>query len=290
VDAEYKLARGVQPAILNATLELIYPKSASFTGTFENKDSVLKTIGQIHLEDETARLVFVYPKENDLVQDVCCLIEGLGLRAGAMGAHFLLTATEENNQFHYALRQCAYRPLFSQKYWSINLSKGLNADHDYRWQPSTARDLLAIQSFLHACLSPSLRIIWPIKPQHYPDVLLYSNGELCGLASLHRFADTLFIYPLILPSLPHPENALASLLSYSKASLRVFLVIPSFQSWLEVLQSKFFAETILKQLVLVKHFTLRQRAVIEVEDGLPIIEHGREPTTPCTSTVTREKY
>ena len=289
MDAEYKLARGTQPAMLNATLELIYPKNTSFTGTFENKVAVLKSIGQIHLEDETARLIFVYPKENELVQDVCCLIEGLGKRAGAMGAHFLLAATEENNQFHYALCQCAYRPLFSQKYWQINLSKGMSAAQDYQWRPSTARDLPAIQSFYHACLSPTIRTILPIKPHNYPDALLVAGGELCGLASLHHFTDTIFIYPLILPSLPHPEKALVALIKYSQPSPRVFLAIPSFQSWLEALQSKMFAETILKQLVLVKHFTLRQNATVEVEDRLSIKEHGREPTTSFTPFAPREK-
>jgi hypothetical protein len=275
---------------LNATLELIYPKNTSFTGTFENKDSDLRSIGQIHLENETARLIFLYPKENDLVQDVCCLIEGLGERAGAMGAHFLLAATEENNQFHYALCQCSYRPIFSQKYWQINLSKRISANQDYRWQPSTARDLTAVQSFYRACLSPALQTIWPMKPHNFPDVLLYSNGELCGLASFHRFADTLFVYPLVLPSLPLPENALASLLKYSQLPSRVFLVVPSFQSWLECLQAKLFAEAILKQLILVKHFTLRQRVSVEVEERSSIKDRRREPTTPVTPSLTREKY
>jgi hypothetical protein len=289
VDAEYKLARGLQPAILNATLELIYPQNTSFTGTFENKDSVLNSIGQINLEGETARLIFIFPKENDLVADVCCLIEGLGERAGSMGAHFLLAAAEENDQLHYALCQCSYRPLFSQKYWQIKSSREINTDQEYQWQPSSARDLLAIQSFLNSCLAPPIRMIWPIKPHNYPDALLFTGGELCGQASLHRFADTLIIYPLILPSLPHPEKALSSLIKYAQTSHRVFLVIPSFQSWLEGLQSKLFAETVLKQLILVKHFTLRQRAFATVEEKITIKKHGPEPTTPVISSLPREK-
>jgi hypothetical protein len=289
VDAEYKLARGIQPAILNATLELIYPQNTSFTGTFENKDSVINSIGQINLEGETARLIFVFPKENDLVMDVCGLVEGLGIRAGSMGAHFLLAAAEENDQLHYALRQCSYRPLFSQKYWLLNSSKEIKTDQDVQWQPSSARDLLAIQSFLNACLAPPIRMIWPIKPRNYPNALLFTGGELCGLASLHRFADTLFIYPLLLPSLPNPEKALSSLIKYAQSSHKVFLVIPSFQSWLEGLQSKLFAETILKQLILVKHFTLRQKAFSTVEELLTIKEHGREPTTPVLPSSPSEK-
>ena len=207
-----------------------------------------------------------------------------------MGAHFLLAATEENNQFHYALCQCSYRPLFSQKYWQINLSKGISANQDYQWRPSTAHDLPAVQSFYRACLSPALQTVWPMKSHNLPDALLYSNGELSGLASLHRIADAIFAYPLILPSLHLPENALSSLIKYSQLPPRVFLVIPSFQSWLEDLQTKLFAETILKQLILVKHFTLRQRVTVEVEDRLSIKERYHEPTTPVTPSVTREKY
>jgi hypothetical protein len=289
VDAEYQLARGIQPAILNATLELIYPQNTSFTGTFENKGSAFNSIGQINLEGETARLIFVFPKENEMVLDVCGLVEGLGKRAGSMGAHFLLAAAEENDQLHYALCQCAYRPLFSQKYWQINTSKQIRNDQEVQWQPSSARDLLAIQSFLSACLAPPIRMIWPIKPHNYPDALLFTGGELCGLASFHRFVDTLFIYPLILPSLPDPEKALSSLIKYAHSSSRVFLVIPSFQSWLEGLQSKLFAEALLKQLILVKHFTLRQKAYATVEEMLAIKEHGHEPTTPVIPSLPREK-
>ena len=289
MDAEYELARGIQPALLNATLELIYPQNTSFTGTFENKDSPIHLIGQINLEGETARLIFILPKESDLVADVCGLIEGLGKRAGSMGAHFLLAAAEENDQLHYALCQCSYRPLFSQKYWQINSSKEIKTDQEFQWQPSSARDLLAIQSFLNACLAAPIRMIWTIKPHNYPDVLLFSGGELCGVASLHRFADTLFIYPLILPSLPHPEKALSSLIKYAQSSHKVFLVIPSFQSWLEGLQSKLFAETILKQLFLVKHFTLRQRVFEPIEEQVAIQERGHEPTTPVISSSPRGK-
>jgi hypothetical protein len=282
VDAEYQLARGTQPAILNATLELFYPKNTSFTGTLENNNSVIRSIGQIHLEGETARLIFMYPKENELVRDVCGLIEGLGKRAGALGAHFLLATTEENNQFHYALCQCTYRPLYSQKFWQIDLLRDISANQDYQWRPSTPRDLPAIASFYHACLPPVIQTIWPIKPSTYPDVLLVAGGELCGLASLHRFTETIFIYPLILPSLPHPEKALTSLINYSKPCPKVFLVMRSFQGWLEGLQSKLFAETILKQLVLVKHFTLHQKATMGVENRLSIKDHSREPTTSFT--------
>jgi hypothetical protein len=289
VDAEYKLARGLQPAFLNATLELIYPKNSSFTGTLENEESVLPSIGQIQIDNESARLIFVYPGEKNIIQDLCALIEGLGARAGAMGAHFLMAAVDESNPLHYALCQCSYRPLFSQKFWKIDLTRIDKSKSENRWQPSTTGDLIAIQSFLRACIPAAIQPLWQLKPHHYPDLLLYSKTGLSGMATLHRYAESLFIYPLILPDCTQPEQAVLALIHILR-SLNLYMMIPSFQYWLEGAQSNLRATTVLKQSILIKYLVVHQKAATLVEKNLLIKEKIRKPTSPAASPMTREKY
>lgn len=288
-DGEYILARGVQPAMLNATLELIYPKHSSFTATLESEQTLPHSIGQVEVEGEAARLIFTFPAEKNIIQDVCALIEGLGGRAGAMGAHYLIAAVQETSPLHYALCQCCYRPLYSQKFWKVDTEKIAKPSADYHWQSSSAQDLIAIQTFLKACLPKIVQPIWQLKPQRYPDYLLYSNSELSGMASIHRHGDTTFLYPLLLADFPSNSQALSSLVRKVHTP-NVFMVIPSFQNFLEREQTALKAVTVLKQTVMVKYFVIHQKAVQEVEESMLVKDRVRKPSSTIAPSITLEKY
>jgi len=288
LDGEYYLARGRQSAILNATLELVYPKHSSFTGILESSKAEPPSIGQIQIENESSRMIFIYPGEKNIVQDLCTLVEGLGVRAGALGAHFMLAAVDESSPLHYALRQCCYHPLFSQKYWKINLGGNFKTAPEHRWRSAGSQDLISIQSFLRACLPPLVQTIWRLNPQNYPDFLLYTKSGLCGITSIHRYGDSAFVYPLLLPGYEHPEQALAVLI-HMIAARNSYLLIPSFQNFLERTQTCLKAVTVLKQSLLVKYFVIHQKATIAVEESLLIQERIRKPNPPLAPTERRDK-
>ena len=274
--------------MLNATLEMIYPKHSSLTATLESEQSLPHSIGQVEMEGETARLIFTFPAEKNIIQDLCALIEGLGGRAGAMGAHFMIAALQESSPLHYALCQCCYRPLYSQKFWKVDVERTAKLSADYHWQSSSAQDLIAIQTFLKACLPKIVQPIWQLKPQRYPDFLLYINSELCGMASIHRHSDSTFLYPLLLPDHPSYSQALSSLVRKVHTP-NVFMVIPSFQSYLEREQTVLKTVTVLKQTMMVKYFVLHQKAIQEVEESMLVKNRVRKPSTPIAPTITQEK-
>jgi len=278
--------------MLNATLELIYPKHSSFTATLESEQSLPYSIGQIEMEEEAARLIFTFPAENSIIQDVCALIEGLGGRAGTMGAHFLTAAVQESSPLHYALCQCCYRPLYSQKFWKVwkvGADRIAKPSAVYDWQSSHAQDLISVQTFLKACLPKIVQPIWKLKPQRYPDYLLYLNSELYGMVSVHRDGDSTFLYPLLLADYPSYGQALLSLVRKFHTP-NVFMVIPSFQSYLEREQTALKAVTVLKQTIMVRYFVIHQKAVQEVEESILVMNRVRKPSTPIAPSITREKH
>lgn len=275
--------------MLNATLELIYPKQSSFTAKLERKQSLLHCIGQVEMEGEAARLVFTFPSENNIIQDVCALIEGLGERAGAIGAHFMMAAVQETSPLHYALCQCCYRPLYSHKFWNVDANRIAKPSTDYQWQSSSVQNPIAIQTFLKACLPKIVQPIWHLKPQRYPDFLLYLNSDLIGLASVHRHGESTFLYPLLLPNHTSYGQVLLALIRKVHTP-NIFLVIPSFQSFLEREQTALKAVTVLKQTMMVRYFVIHQKAVQEVEESLLVKKRVRKPATPIAPSITREKY
>ncbi len=287
-DGEYILARGIQSAMLNATLEMIYPRHSSSTAILESEQALPHTIGQIEIEGEAARLIFTFPTENNIIQDVCALIEGLGERAGALGAHFMTAAVQESSPLHYALCQCYYRPLYSQKFWKVDADRIAKPSADHFWQTSSTQDLTAIQTFLKACLPKIVQPVWQLKPQRYPDYLLYLNSELNGMVSVQRHGDSTFLYPLLLADCPSYGQALSSLVSKIHTP-NVFLVIPSFQNYLEREQTALKAVTVLKQTMMVRYFVIHQKAVREVEESILVKDRVRKPSTPIAPSITREK-
>jgi hypothetical protein len=289
VDGEYQLARGLQPAILDATLELIYPKHTSFTGILDNHSHELPCMGQIQINDEAARLIFVHPGDRIILQELCDLIEGLGIRAGAMGALFLQAAMDENSPLHYALCKCAYRPLYDLKFWRIDSQLIHQEAGSYQWQISSANDLIAIQSLIKSCIPAMVQPMWRMKPHHYPDYVLFDQQEIIGMASLHRHGDAAFIYPLLKMDCPQPEKALSALVHSIRAA-DPFLIIPSFQNLADNVQFQLKANTVLKQTMLVKYFVIHQKVLVEEEENQLVPERMRKPSAPISPSASREKY
>jgi hypothetical protein len=287
-DGEYLLARGIQAAMMNATLELIYPKHSSFTTTLESEEALPNSIGQVELEGEAARLVFIFPTEKNIIHDICALIDGLGKRAGAMGAHFLMAGVQESSPLHYALCQCCYRPLYSQKFWKVDATRITISSMDCHWQSSSGQDLIDIQTFLKVSLPKIVQPVWQLKPQRYPDYVLYQNSSLCGMASVHRYGDSTFLYPLLLSEHPSPDQALAALVRKVHGT-NIFLVIPSFQSFLESEQTRLKAVTVLKQTMMVRYFVIHQKATQEVDESILVKDKARKPSSPIAPTIQREK-
>jgi hypothetical protein len=68
----------------------------------------------------------------------------------------------------------------------------------------------------------------------------------------------------------------------------VFMVIPSFQSFLERGQTALKAVTVLKQTVMVRYFVIHQKAVEEVEESMLVKNSIRKPSSPIAPSITRE--
>lgn len=284
LDAEICLARGIQTALLESTLELLFPQHDTITAVMEEERGGLKEIGQVHLYKEAAYLMYIYPGDLACVADACALLDGLVRMAGERGSHFVLAAIEENNPIHYGLRQSGFRPVYSHKIWQINPVRQFSTNSEYKWTPVVEKDYLPLLSIYQQCVPPAVQSILPFNPSQLPTLMLSVNQDVKGFAYLHQYAQAAFLYPYVSPSLSDVSQGLSSLVSIVNAHTRTFVVVPSFENWLENARMILSATTVMKQQVLVKYIALRQKATQTVRSRLAVPGHTTEPTTPIAPT------
>lgn len=288
LDAEIHLARGIQTALLDSTLELLFPQHDSITAVVQEERGGLKNIGQVHLYEEAAYLMYVYPEDLACVVDACALLDGLVRLAGERGAHFLLAAIEENNPIHYGLHRSGFRPAYSHKLWQVNPKLPLSHNPDYKWIPVVEKDFLSLSSIYQYCVPPALQSILPFKPNQLPTLMLSVNQDVKGFAYIHPYAQAVFLYPYLSPSLADVSQGMSSLINTIDTRAKTFVIVPSFEGWLENARMILSATTVMRQQLLVKHIALQQKATQAVHSRLTVPGHTTEPTTPVTPTSCRE--
>ena len=288
LDAEVSLAGGIQIAVLESTLELLFPQHATITAVVEKKQDGSKEIGQVHLYEEAAYLIYIHPGDLACVADACTLLDGLVRLAGERGAHFLLAAIEENNSIHYGLRQSGFRPAYTHKIWQISPGQHFPWDDDYQWKPVVEKDYLFLSSIYQHCVPPALQPILPLKEKQLPQFMLSVKNEVRGYAYLHRYAQAAFLYPYVCPSLTDMQPALRSLINVLPAHTKLFIVIPSFQGGLDSARNSLSVKTVMKQQVLVKYTALRLKSTQAVRSRLEVRGQHAESSNPMAPSSRRE--
>ena len=288
MDAEVSLAGGIQTAMLESTLELLFPQHATITAVVEKEQDGSKEIGQVHLYEEAAYLIYIHPGDLACVADACALLDGLVRLAGERGAHFLLAAIQENNSIHYGLRQSGFRLAYTHKIWQVNPDQRFPRDDNYQWQPVVEKDYLSLSSIYQHCVPPALQPILPLKEKQLPQFMLSVKNEVRGYAYLHRYAQAAFLYPYVCPLLSDTQPALSSLINTLPVHTKVFIVIPSFQGGLESARNSLSAKTVMKQQVLVKYTALRLKSAQSVRSRLEVRGQHTESSTPMAPSSRRE--
>jgi len=275
-----RLASGIPAALLDSTLELLFPGHDTVTVVVERPTGGSQEIGQIHLYEEAAYLMFVHPGHLECVADACNLLEGLVRQAGERGAHYLLAAIEESNSIHYGLRQTGFRQAYTQKVWQVSPGQLPGKQNELRWRTAGERDYFSLASLYPQCVPTGLQPILPLKKNHLPDFILMTDRDVKGYAYLHRYPRAVFLYPYVSPALADMPVALASLIRSVAVHPKIFVVIPSFQGWLESARTRLAATTVMKQQILVKPIALWQKSAQPVRTRLAVNGQRSETSTP----------
>ncbi len=289
LDAELQATRGIQPALLTATLELIYPKNNSFTAVAEDVPDQ-KLTGQFLLQAHSAHLTFLYPGTSDNFHQLCRLTDFLDKKAGEMGALLTLASVVEPSTLFDALRRAGFCSICQQTVWQLKIDLTENAQSDYVWESINERDHIAIRACYQKWVPLAVQSALPLDAYHYPNYVLHSKDQLIGMAEIRKHNRCFFIIPHLHPSIedmPAVMYALVYPLIVSRPL--VYVLSRSFQQPLESCLSHFASPIIGPQKLMVNHFTARQRVRVPVAHPAVVNNHHAEPTIPSMPSFHQDK-
>ena len=286
-----QVTRGIQPAIVAAALELVYPKNNSFTAVVEDDHSSYKIIGQFFLQGHAAHLTFIFPAHPAHFHEMCCLTDFLDKRAGEMGAILTLVSVENANALFDVLRRAGFCPICHQTIWQLKPNSLEGNNSDYGWGRINECDHIPIRAHYQKWVPLAVQAALPLDSQRYPQYVLRLGSQIIGFAEIRREYDgCVLIAPHFHPShqdIPAAINSLVRLL-FSQYQ-RMLILTHSYQNQLESYMSQFATHVFGPQNLLVNHFTARQKVPVISQHPVAMKNHHAEPTMPSMLSYPQDK-
>ncbi len=209
--------------------------------------------GIIHARGESfAKLLYLAPSSRLDHPGLPALIDHLSSEAGSWGAFHVLAEVDESSHAFDGLRKAGFSVYAWQRMWDISQVPGANSKSG--WARVDAIHWNAIQSLYQQIVPPLLHPVEPI-PIHAVG-WMYDTSMKCYVSV------TQGIYGIVLTPLIHPEVAdvsskLTSLVSHlpNRRNRPIYLLIRSYQAWLEPALEDLGAHAGERQAVMVKHLT-----------------------------------
>lgn len=209
--------------------------------------------GVIHTNGDTfAKLLYLAPASQAGHPGTPELIESLAVEAGTWGAFHLVADIDEHSPAFVPLRQAGFSVYAWQRIWNVsalNSSKGKS-----RWKRAVSVNLPAIQSLHHQIVPPLLQAIEPTPRR--------ATGYFCADGAGCYVSVVSGLTGIVLAPLIHPEtgDVAARLLSLiqnlpNRGNRPVYLLMRSYEAWLETVLNDLGAQPCEQQAVLVKHLT-----------------------------------
>jgi hypothetical protein len=238
-------------------------------------------LGQIHLNQgsSTAHLGYVLPGETADTPALNDLADGLVQQAGSMGALRLLAEVEENSPVFERLRRSGFSVYGWQRVWNlpVNTTPG---ECRGRWEDCRSVDSIAVRSLYHSLVPPLVQKSDPL-PGNLPHGLVYrEDGEIMGYMDASYGPHGVCLRPLVHPGAEDAVGLLAQLPScYSPLLGRpVYMVVRTYQAWLEPALAQLDARVAPRQALMVNHLATVQRVAIPAAMR-PLYETGGAETT-----------
>ncbi len=216
-------------------------------------DSTTLVGGIIHTNGETfAKLLYLAPASQVDHPGTPELVENLAVEAGTWGAFHVVADLDERSPAFVPLRQAGFSVYAWQRVWNVSsLEPGKGTG---RWKRATAINLPAIQSLHHQIVPPLLQAIEPTPRK--------ASGYFCGDGPGCYVSVASGLMGIVLAPLIHPETRdvavrLLSLIQQlpNRGGRPVYLLMRSYETWLEPVLSDLGAQPCARQAVLVKHLT-----------------------------------
>ncbi len=278
------------PVGLTALLTNLDPARGSFTAVVTPAEGP-PMIGQMlyRLGGRSAHLSFLVPGNQPDSPALLPLLDHLTQQAGEWGAFNLHAEVEERNPLFEKLRRAGFVVYSWQHIWQLN-PEGLPDGQPALWRPAGAADEPAVRS-LYQCLAPPLVQSAETLPNMRQSGWVYrQDGELLGYVEAVLGPRGVVLQPLIHPSTDRVEALLRALPLALPPLLgrSLYLVVRSYQSWLDPHLENLSARVGPRQALLVRHLAHMQRAGVPVTQSslLPGMESARpKPTAPIVHSI-----
>ncbi|MFN2197376.1 MAG: hypothetical protein ACK2UW_14745 [Anaerolineales bacterium] len=264
---------------LGAMLASIVPTVGIFTAVAEPQEEADQTvIGQTihHTGDSHAYISFLAPEQALNDNTLTPLVEQLVVEAGGRGILRILADLDERSPVLEALRNSGFAVYMRQRIWQL----GGNTDQQpgrHVWRIAVDRDLFAIR-VLYANLVPGLvQQVEPVSLDRPKGLVYYKDDELMAYVELRYGLRGIWARPYIHPDIEEATHELVALLLNlpSRRSRPVYVCISAYQSWLDGILEDLDAHPSPRQVLLVKHLTVKA----SIAQAVPVAGLEAHPET-----------
>jgi hypothetical protein len=213
--------------------------------------------------DAFAKLLYLAPSSRLNHPDLPSLIENLSAEAGNWGAFHVIAEVDETSEAFPALRRAGFAVYAWQRMWDVSQLNGDQAEA--RWERVQSIHLPAIQSLFQQIVPPLLH---PVEPMPQRAIGLMCNDGFKCFVSQSSGATGIALTPLIHPEATDVSTKLTSLIGHlsDRRNRPVYLLVRSYQAWLEPVLADLGASAGPRQAVMVKHLAhlIKDEQVVRV--------------------------
>lgn len=249
LDAARLLTRG-NPLGAAGFMSYFNPSRHLYTAVSQENGTTLLG-GVIQTNGEPfAKLVYLAPASKLDQGNLPALIEHLCAEAGKWGAFHVLAETDELSDILPPLRMAGFAVYAWQRIWDV--SHITPNEGEPCWKPVTSVDLPAVQSLYHQIVPPLLLPADPAPSRARG--LVCNEGSRCYV-NVNSGLRGIVLTPFIHPEATGVEAKLSSLLSAlpDRRGRPVYMLVRSYQVWLESALEEIGGSAAPRQAVMVKH-------------------------------------
>ena len=290
LDSTLALTHG-NPLGLFAVLTHLDPTNGSYTAIFAPEDRMEPFLGQIRNPSGSriAHMTFLAPQNTLNVIALPGLLDHLASEAGELGAMYLMAEIDERSTFFETFRRSGFSTYTWQRIWRY-LQLPPETDRSVHWRFATDIDTVSIRGLIQSLVPP---LIQPVEPslESRPTGMLYRRSDqILAYAELTYGPHGICVQPFIHPTTENVYELIVDLLHSIpyQHGRPIFIIVRSYQGWLETILEQFSTEISSRQAVMVKHLAISQRVLQTLR--LPSIENGHvEPSTPFARSKFQQK-
>jgi hypothetical protein len=258
------LTRG-NPAGTSALFAHFAPAHHSFIGLLEKKDGSDALLGQIEIPTglQSAHLTFYLPGEDEKLNGLPDLLDGLVKQAGLMGATNVTAELPENHPAIEQFRRSGFSVYARQRIWRLPAEIEKQTKYAGKWRDFNEMDRFYVHSLYQSLVPPIVQRVEGFSNDTIQGLIYIDRGERYGLVDCLYGLQGIFLQPYIHPEMEDIRSVFEQLITElpSVFDRPVYMAVRSYHAWLERDLSDLGGEVSDAMVLMVKHMGLHIRSL-----------------------------